>query len=292
MAEYSENGLTLRWEAPDFVSGGPYGSGARVVVAVRPAHPANVVRAVYTVDDGAPRSALGFRLPAPLRPGGEELFAVDLPRSPGGARLAFVPMLSRLGREADPRRGGFPLAPIVQPPAAAPPEEGAPQPASRPFDFSMELLGRVTARLENPPVPVGETIDGLHIVFPLASGGTVTGPRLNGRIEHAGGDWMLVRRDGIGISEIRVLIETRDGAVAVGSYGGVVDFGEDGYARMAAGRGPERASVQLAPRYVTSAPELLWLNRLQCIGLGRVTLATKIVEYDLYATRSLAARGR
>ena len=43
------------------------------------------------------------------------------------------------------------------------------------------------------------------------------------------------------------------------------------------------------PRYVTAAPQLRWLNRLQCVGLGRVTLATLIVEYDLYAMRSRAA---
>ena len=131
----------------------------------------------------------------------------------------------------------------------------------------------------------------IKILF-LGKGGTVRGSRLNGEIEHAGGDWMLVRRDGIGLSEIQVLIRTPDGAVAMGEYGGVVDFGADGYAALAAGRGPERAAVQLTPRYVTAAPQLRWLNRLQCLGLGRVTLATLIVEYDLYAMRSRAARPR
>ncbi len=289
MAEYSEKGLSLRWDAPDLVPSGRQGLGPRVVVAARPAHPSNVVTAIYTVDDGAARIARGFRLPAAARPDGEEWFAIDLPRQADGALMAFVPILSCSGREADPRRGGVPLTTLVQPAVAASAlEVNVPQPTLRPFGYTMEFLGRVTARLEKPPEAVGETPDGMHIVFPLAKGGTVRGPRLNGEIDHAGGDWMLVRRDGIGLSEIQVLIRSPDGAVAIGEYGGVVDFGADGYAALAAGRGPERAAVQLTPRYVTSAPQLRWLNRLQCAGLGRVTLATLIVEYDLYAMRSRA----
>jgi hypothetical protein len=46
----------------------------------------------------------------------------------------------------------------------------------------------------------------------------------------------------------------------------------------------------MAPRFVTSSASLNWLNGLQCIGLGRVTLATLLVEYDVYAMRSLAAK--
>jgi hypothetical protein len=290
MAEYTEKGLSLRWDAPHLIGAAPQGQATRIIVAARPAHPSNVVTAVYAVDNGAPRIARGFRLPAVGRPDREEWFAVDLPRQADDALVTFMPVLSCSGREADPRRGGFPFTSIVHPPRPAEPPKASPARSTlEPFGYAMELLGRVTARLEKPPATVGETIDGLHVDFPIGSGGTVEGPRLNGEIEHAGGDWMFVRRDGIGLSEIRVLIRTRDGAVALGAYGGVVDFGADGYALLAAGRGPERASVQLTPRYLTAAPRLLWLNRLQCVGLGRVTLATLIVEYDLYAVRSLAA---
>ena len=290
MAEYAEKGLSLRWDAPDLVGGRRQGPGPRIVVAARPAHPSNVVTLVYTVDGGAARIARGCRMQLSPRPDGEEWFAVDLPRQADGALMTFVPVLSCSGREADPRRGGVPLTTLAQLAAAASaPEANVPQPTLRPFAYTMELLGRVTARLEKPPETVGETPDGLHIVFPLGKAGTVRGPHLNGEIEHTGGDWMLIRRDGIGLSDIQVLIRTPDGAVAMGEYGGVVDFGADGYAALAAGGGPERAAVQLTPRYLTAAPQLRWLNRLQCVGLGRVTLATLIVEYDLYAIRSHAA---
>jgi hypothetical protein len=247
------------------------------------------VTALYTVNGGALRVARGYRLQLATRPEAEELFAVDLPPQPDDVLLAFVPILSCSGREADPRRGGLPFTTIVQPASATSvTTANGPQSTPKPFRYTMELLARVTAPLEKPPDVVGQTPDGLHIVFPLGKGGTVRGPRLNGEVEHAGGDWMLVRPDGIGVAAIRALVRTDDGAVLMAEYGGVIDFGTDGYAKLAAGGGPERAPIQLAPRFVTGAPSWRWLNRLQCVGLGRVTLATLIVEYDLYAIRSRA----
>jgi uncharacterized protein DUF3237 len=290
MAEYTEKGLSLRWDTPDLVGSGPQGPGARIVVAARPAHPSNVVTAVYTVDNGAPRIARGFRLPAAARPDGEEWFAVDLPLQEDGAVLAFIPILSCSGREADPRRGGYFFTPVAEPPVpAASRIADPPQPARQPFSYTMELLTRVTAPLVRPPVMIGETDQGLRIAFQLAKGGRVRGPRLNGSILHVGGDWMLIRRDGIGLPGARILIETDDGGLVMGEYGGVVDFGLDGHELLMTGRGPKEAAVQMTPRFVTSVASLDWLNRLQCIALGRVTMSTLLVEYDVYAMRSRAA---
>ena len=41
----------------------------------------------------------------------------------------------------------------------------------------------------------------------------------------------------------------------------------------------------LAPQFVTSHPDWLWLNRLQCLAVGRVTMADLLVRFDLYAIR-------
>jgi len=119
MTEYSANGLTMRWDASDLVAAAQQTLLARVIVAVRPAHPSNVIKAIYTVNGGAPRIARGYRLRAAARSGEEELFAVDLPSQPDGAALTFLPILSCSGREADPRRGGLPFTPLTQPPASA-----------------------------------------------------------------------------------------------------------------------------------------------------------------------------
>ncbi len=262
------------------------------MVAARPAHRANVVRVIYAVDGGAPRIARGFRLPGAARPDGEECFAVDLPPQADGALVTFVPVLSCSGREADPRRGGFaptPLAP-APPRARATRAEAssarrvAPEHPAR-FAFEREFLFRVTAPLQRDKHPVGETPDGLRLNFSIGIGGRVNGPALTGDIIHRGGDWMRIRPDGVGIANIHALIKPHEGGVILSEYGGVVDFGPDGYRLLAAGGGPKRAPVRLAPRYLTAEPRLRWMNRLQCLGVGEVDLERYLVEYDLYAFR-------
>jgi hypothetical protein len=294
MAQYTANGLTLRWDVPDLVTTGQQ-TLARQIVAVRPAHPSNVVKAIYTVNGGAPRIARGYRMHAAVRSGEEELFAVDLPPQPDVAALAFMPILSCSGREADPRRGGLPFTPLMQPPVPAAttgeaPTGGivAPLHTAR-FAFEPEFLFRVTVPIERDENPVGETPDGLRMMFAIGRDGHVDGPALTGEILHRGGDWMRIRPDGVGIANIDALIKPVGGGVVLTEYSGVVDFGPDGYRMIAAGGGPSRAPLRLAPRYLTAEPRLRWLNRLQCVAVGEVNLERYLVEYDLYAMRSLGS---
>jgi hypothetical protein len=296
MAEYSEKGLTLRWDAPDLVSSEWQPPGTLVVVAARPAHPSNVVTALYTLDGGAARIARGRRLRAAPRCDGEELFAFDLPPQADGARVAFVPILSCSGRQADPRRGGFvptPLAqPLLQQATLGVSGDGvsrdgrmAPSHPAR-FAFEPEFLFRVTAPVACDTDPVGETPDGLRMKFLLRSGGYVHGPAITGDVVPVGGDWMRIRPDGVGITEISALIKPVGGGIILTEYSGIVDFGPDGYRLLAAGGGPNRAPLRLAPRYLTADPSLSWMNRLQCFGVGEVNLERYLVEYDLYTFRS------
>jgi hypothetical protein len=294
MAEYAEKGLSLRWDAPDLVAPASKGPGTRLVVAARPPHPSNVVTVAYTVDGGATRLARGYRLQRAPRPDGEEWFAVDLPTQADHALLAFAPILSCSGREADPRRGGFSFTPA--PPPHNPPVPGPENPGAQarrivpshpaPFPFEPKFLFRVTAPVHRDKYPVGVTPDGLRLTFLLRGGGYVRGPALTGEIEHRGGDWMRIRPDGVGIADIQALIRPVDGGIVLTEYSGVVDFGPDGYGMLAAGGGPKRAPLRFAPRYLTSEPRLSWLNRLQCFSVGEVNLERYLVEYDLYCLPS------
>jgi Protein of unknown function (DUF3237) len=299
MTEYSEKGLTLRWDASDLVPSAGQSLGPRIVVAARPAHPSNVVTAAYTVNGGAARVARGYRLQLSPRLDGEEWFAVDLPPQADGALLAFVPILSRSGREADPRRGGFGLTPLPMPAPQQPAHKAtgpdtsaagriAPAHPAR-FAFEPEFLFRVTAPVDRDANPIGETPDGLRMKFLLRSGGYVHGPAVTGDILPLGGDWMRIRPDGVGIAEIHALIRPVGGGIILTEYSGFVDFGPDGYRLLAAGGGPKRAPLRFAPRYLTSEPRLSWLNRLQCFSVGEVNLERYLVEYDLYAFRSAPA---
>jgi hypothetical protein len=38
----------------------------------------------------------------------------------------------------------------------------------------------------------------------------------------------------------------------------------------------------VAPTYTTADQELAWLNRAQCIGVGRIDMKALRAEYDVY----------
>jgi hypothetical protein len=78
-----------------------------------------------------------------------------------------------------------------------------------------------------------------------------------------------MRPDGTGLLDVRATVETHDGALIYAAYMGVMDLGPDGYQRMLSGNPPARAAIQAAPRYFTSHPDFLWLNRLQAMRRGR-----------------------
>ena len=148
-------------------------------------------------------------------------------------------------------------------------------------EYTMEHLCSVTVALKNPPEIIGPTPEGLRLNVYI-SGGEVTGPRLQGQVLPVGADWLTVRSDGDGVLDIRATIETSDGALIYLAYKGMADAGEDGYQRFIEGNPPARVSLRGAPTFLTSHPNYLWLNRLQCINIGEADLQSWIVGYDLY----------
>ena len=63
----------------------------------------------------------------------------------------------------------------------------------------------------------------------------------------------------------------------------IVDLGRDGYARALRGESDPLPSFVGAPTFATADKELEWLNRAQCIVVGRVDMKALRVEYDAYA---------
>jgi hypothetical protein len=153
------------------------------------------------------------------------------------------------------------------------------------FDYTMEHLCSYSATLAQPFEVIGETPMGLRLNA-YVTGGEISGPRLRGRMLPVGGDWLTVRPDGVGALDVRATMETHDGALVYVQYLGIMDLGADGYARMLRGEPPARAPIQAAPRFLTSHPDYLWLNRLQCLSVGMADMATSSVHYDTYAVHS------
>jgi Protein of unknown function (DUF3237) len=149
------------------------------------------------------------------------------------------------------------------------------------FTFNVEHLFSFTVQL-TPPEVIGPLAEGLRSNYHFV-GGEIHGPQLHGKIRPGGGDWATLRTDGVGVLDIRGTIETDDGALIYSAYTGLIETGEDGYERFLRQDLPPVLPLRTAPRYSTVHPNYLWLNRLQCIGIGEIDFQQMEVRFDIYA---------
>lgn len=263
----------------------PAGVPLEVSFVVSPPHSSNQL-VVERASNGRPRPAVRA-WPAGAAPAGadSQTFHAVLPPVAVDETAEYRPVLSRSGlvvQTLRPRstRGVRDAAAPALSDAATSPLAAVPR-----YEWASEFLGAFNVQLAKPPESFGPAPDGLHITFYIASG-EIHGPRINARIRGEGGDWMLVRRDGVGVANVRITYETEDGALILSCYYGIFDLGPDGYERALKNDYNPMPPLVLAPQFVTSHPNWLWLNRLQCLAVGRVTMSDLLVRFDLYAIRA------
>ena len=90
------------------------------------------------------------------------------------------------------------------------------------YEITLEPLCEVVIYV-TAPIPVGPSSWGTRLVFPVVDG-SVKGPKLEGEIRPFGADWGLIRADNCFELDVRILIETKDGAHIHASYSGIVDM--------------------------------------------------------------------
>ena len=137
------------------------------------------------------------------------------------------------------------------------------------------------ADLEAPQV-VGATPQGLRQIF-IVKGGTVEGPRIKGKLLPGGGDWALVRTDGAVQLDVRATLQTDDGALIYGTYGGLIvaELAVFGRLLQAEDVPLDEYYFYINPMFQTGAPQYDWLNRLIAIGRGKAVPGG--VEYRVWA---------
>ncbi|MCM2374092.1 DUF3237 domain-containing protein [Aporhodopirellula aestuarii] len=153
------------------------------------------------------------------------------------------------------------------------------------IDYKMEPLFSYTATVGNPEI-VGPVPGGVRVNFNV-TGGVVCGDKISGKILPAGGDWLLMRNDGVADVDVRLTIRTEDDALINVHYHGMADLGENGFEEFMAGRAPVPGTpLRIFPRFHVAAEKYSWLNRLACIGVGEahVDFATESkMIFDIYA---------
>ncbi|MFP4438733.1 MAG: DUF3237 domain-containing protein [Chloroflexaceae bacterium] len=147
------------------------------------------------------------------------------------------------------------------------------------FGINIDMLG---------PVPGGLQ------AHELAAGGEVWGPKFTGKLRPTGGDWFMLRQDGVGQVDARLTIETNDGSLIYMPMTGVSDLGADGFTRVTQqGAFPDFIPFHVAVRFLTGSPDYQWLNRIQGVGVGinREHIPfprdrEQPLDFDIYAVRS------
>jgi hypothetical protein len=127
-------------------------------------------------------------------------------------------------------------------------------------------------QLQVPTVlDLGETPAGRRRIATVA-GGEFHGERLRGTVVGApAGDWLLQRRDGVTVLDVRLLLRTQDGEHIYMSYRGVRHGPPEVMARLAAGESVDPGSYyfRIAPVFETAAANYAWLNKIIAVGTGR-----------------------
>jgi hypothetical protein len=120
----------------------------------------------------------------------------------------------------------------------------------------MKTRPLMTLRLTTLPTEhLGVTPLGDRSIFPI-SGGEFVGDRLRGKVLPNGADWTIRRPDGTLELDLRITLETDDGALVHMTFTGLRD--------------DTRSYFRTHPRFESGAPQYAFLNRLLAVGTGEI----------------------
>ncbi len=116
---------------------------------------------------------------------------------------------------------------------------------------------------------IGDTPAGRRLVAPVA-GGRFEGERLSGSVLPGGSDWVTQRADGGTTIDVRLCLETVDGARIGLTYQGRFLGPPGSMQRFLAGEAidPSEYSLQTVARFESGDPRYTWLNNVIVIGIG------------------------
>ena len=121
------------------------------------------------------------------------------------------------------------------------------------------------------PIDVGLTPAGLRRMIPI-TGGTVIGPRLNGKVMAGGADFQLILNGGTQAHlDARYVIELDDGSRVFVQNTALRVASLENSQRIMNGQPVDPSAVyfRCQPKLEATAPQWAWLSESQFIGTGR-----------------------
>ncbi|HET6665259.1 MAG TPA: DUF3237 domain-containing protein [Acidimicrobiales bacterium] len=146
-------------------------------------------------------------------------------------------------------------------------------------DPRLSLVYRLEATLA-PPLDLGYIAQGHRRIVPL-TGGTFTGPELNGKLlPGASADWQIVLPDGTALGDIRYTLQTDGGDLLYVQARGVRHGRAEVLARLGRGEDVDASeyTFRTSTQIETGAPDLDWLNKGVFISVAGRQAAGVIYE--------------
>ena len=134
-----------------------------------------------------------------------------------------------------------------------------------------------------PTLNLGRTPIGERRIIDIR-GGSVRGPKLNGRVLPGGADWQVIRSDGAADISARYTIETDQGARILVNSDGLRHGPPNVIAKLTRGEDVDPASYYFRTlmRFETGDSSCDWLNRILAIACGaRLAQAVKLDVYEV-----------
>jgi len=120
-----------------------------------------------------------------------------------------------------------------------------------------------------PAQKLGTVPHGVRSIVPV-TGGDFDGPQLRGKLLPGGGDWLLLRSDGVLELDLRITLETDDHALIYMTFQGMRHGPAEAIAALGRGEAVDPASYyfRTVPRFETSSEKYAFLNRIIAVGVG------------------------
>ncbi|MET0413186.1 MAG: DUF3237 domain-containing protein [Polyangiaceae bacterium] len=117
------------------------------------------------------------------------------------------------------------------------------------------------------PLRIGAGPHGTRIAAPVTSG-RFEGPRLRGQVMPGGGDWLLLRADGVLELDLRLTLATDDGELIRMTSFGLRHGPPEAIAALARGEvvDPSSYYFRTTPRFQTGSAKYEFMNRLVAVA--------------------------
>lgn len=136
-------------------------------------------------------------------------------------------------------------------------------------EIKTEKLFTLTLDVASPLALLGDTPNGNRRIARVR-GGEFKGKDLHGKVHDGGGDWLLMRPDGVLTLDVRITLETSDGALIFMTYWGLRHGPDAVMDRLNSGQevDPSEYYFRITPRFETGDDRYSWLNQLVAVGSG------------------------